>query len=102
MYRAPTTVRSGLRNAGRCFRVTATCWTSCVTKPPAITRVQFNRDAKRLRAEDNLPALKALAVKLVGSPRNEDLRQVLAVAATEAVTAWWNNGGKLPHGRVMK
>lgn len=72
-----------------------------------LKRVAFNRKAKELRADDNLPALKVLAVGQVfpmpgkGHPAAE-LWQVLATAATVVAVQWWENGGKLPHDRVRK
>jgi hypothetical protein len=72
-----------------------------------LDRVAFNRKAKELRADDNLPALKDLAVKQVfpkpynGSPV-EELWQTLAMAAVGVVVDWWENGGKLPHDRIRK
>ncbi len=63
-----------------------------------LERVPFNKKAKQLRTDDNLPGLTALAVGQVfpevgkGHPGAE-LRQVLALAAVTAAQEWWQSGG---------
>jgi hypothetical protein len=80
------------------------------TPQHGLARVEFNRQAKQLRADGSdgaLRALKDLAVAKVfpmpgkGHPSFE-LWQSLATAAMGAAVDWWTNGGKLPHDRVRK
>jgi len=61
-------------------------------------RVPFNRAAKALAGDDNLPGLKLLACELVapGAPRGgslEEFLQVCNLAACEAAEAWYEHGG---------
>ena len=39
-----------------------------MVKPTSPRRVGFNREAKQLRADDDLPGLKTLAISLLGPP----------------------------------
>jgi hypothetical protein len=64
-----------------------------------VKRIEFNRKAKQLLADDDLPGLTTLAVALVTARSvskghwTEELQQTLAAAAATAAHAWWKDGG---------
>lgn len=59
---------------------------------PAVSRATFDREARRLRADDNLTALKKYAF-MCFTPywRQQDLYQMIGEAVMRAVDQWWEN-----------